>query len=177
MQMRSTLSGSGMITKSVRPFAIRPRARQVRDAGEAAALFVHRAADLDRARAAARRRARSLRRRTPPPRCRPSCRTRRGRRSCPSRTTPPNGSTRPAVAGRHDIEVAVEVNDRPGAAASRADDVDARDIAAVCSARPSAAMYSTSKPRRFRTSPMKWAHASYSSPGGLTVGMRTRSTV
>ena len=51
------------------------------DAGEAAALFVHRAADLDRAVAARRRRGGCLRPRTAPRRCRPSCRTIRGRRS------------------------------------------------------------------------------------------------
>ena len=44
----------------------------------------------------------------------------------PSLTTPPNGSTRPAVAGRHDVEMAVQVDDRPRPAAPRADDVDAR---------------------------------------------------
>src|SRR5258707_5835337 len=37
-------------------------------------------------------------------------------------------------------------------------------------------MYSTAKPRRRRSSLMKRAHASYASPGGFTVGMRTRST-
>src|SRR3954464_2154300 len=38
-------------------------------------------------------------------------------------------------------------------------------------------MYSIAKPRRCRSAPRKRAHVSYSSPGGLTVGMRTRSTV
>src|SRR5438034_6931733 len=38
-------------------------------------------------------------------------------------------------------------------------------------------MYSTSKPRRFMSSPRKCAHASYESPGGFTVGIRTRSAV
>src|SRR5439155_1523254 len=37
--------------------------------------------------------------------------------------------------------------------------------------------YSTSKPRRFMSSPRKCAHASYRSPGGFTVGIRTRSAV
>ena len=51
MQMRSTLSGSGMIDEiGARPAQCRPMRGQVRDAGEAAALFVHRAADLERAR-------------------------------------------------------------------------------------------------------------------------------
>jgi len=49
MQIRSTFSGSGMMTKSVRPFGDASRVRKMRDAGEAAALFVDRAADLDRA--------------------------------------------------------------------------------------------------------------------------------
>src|SRR2546427_2745462 len=38
-------------------------------------------------------------------------------------------------------------------------------------------MYSTSKPPRVRRSPIIRAHGSYASPGGLIVGIRTRSTV
>src|SRR5437867_8242755 len=38
-------------------------------------------------------------------------------------------------------------------------------------------MYSTSKPPRVRRSPINRAHGSYASPGGLIVGIRTRSAV
>src|SRR4051812_46303178 len=38
-------------------------------------------------------------------------------------------------------------------------------------------MYSIPNPRRARESPSQCAHASYSSPGGLTLGIRTRSAV
>ena len=141
-----------------RPARCVRRSRQVRDAGEAAALLVHRAADLDRARAASRRRARSPRPRTPRPRCRPSCRRRRGRRS--GRRARRRRTDRPSTRRRPARRRSGRSGGRPAPPPPRrdADDVHARMARRCARAGPSATMYSTSKPRRARSSPRKRAH-------------------
>ena len=98
--------------------------RQPRDAGKAAALFVHRAADLDRPRqrhAGARDRFRRV--------------DGRGEaRFHVAHASPEDPAIthhagewieRPPVAGRHDIDVPVQVHDRSAAAPTRRDDVHA----------------------------------------------------
>ena len=85
---------------------------------------------------------------------------------------------RPAVAGRHDVEVAVEVNDRTARPPRRdADDVHARMARGVLGAPFGGDVLDRRRRGAARSSPMKRAQASYSSPGGLTVGIRTRSAV
>ena len=101
------------------------------DAGKAAALFVDGAADFDRAVAARRRRGGCLR-----PQRAPRDSGLHVARS--AAVNPPVDDVaaeriaRPAIAGRHDVEVAVQVHDRVRRApAPRADDVDARVAAGV----------------------------------------------
>ena len=105
---------------------------QPRDAGEAAALFVDRAADLDAAVRARRRRAGSLPRRRPPPRSRPSCRTTPRPQIRPVAHLAAERIDGPAGAGGDDVEVAVQVDERAQrSSAPGADDVEARVRAGV----------------------------------------------
>ena len=67
----------------------------------------------------------------------------------------------PALAGGDDVEVAVEVDERPRAPRPRRRPTTlTRGCARVCSGRPSAATYSTSKPHAASRSPMKRAQSS-----------------
>ena len=111
-QTRSTPNGSGMITALVRSRDSQPVLRQPGDAGKAAALFVHRAADLDR---------RRVRDAGAPDRL--DRKHRRGNAGLhvagaaavqlAVEDFAAKRIARPAAAGRHHVEVAVEMDGRP----------------------------------------------------------------
>ena len=126
MQMRSTFSGSGMMTKSTRVGGQAALFGQPGDAREAAALFVDRAADLDRplevdARAADRLGGVDGR---------GDSRLHVARAAAVDAAVANHAAERidrPARAGRDDVEVAVQVHvGTRRAAAPRAHDVDPR---------------------------------------------------
>jgi hypothetical protein len=139
---------------------------QVRNAGEAAALFVHGAADLD---GAGQRNAGTLdglggkeRRR--------DARFHVARATAVDPSVADHAAERidsPPVARGNDVEMTVEMNHRAGSAAPDADDVHARMPRRVLA--QSFGGDAHPKPRRFKSSPMKRAW-SYSSPGGLRSG-------
>ena len=119
---------------------------QPRDAGEAAALFVDGAADLDRARAASRP-ARAIASAANTAAAIPAFMSHTPRpKILPSRTRPPNGSTvQPSPAGTTSMWP-FRWTTGPGPP-RREPTTFTRGCRAVCSARPSAAMYSTSNER------------------------------
>ena len=85
---------------------------------------------------------------------------------------------RPAVAGRHHVEVAVQVHQRVRVAAGApADDVDARMRGACARGGRRRRRSATSKSNARSALADEARAVSYSSPGGLTVGMRIRSAV
>src|SRR6185436_7876800 len=173
--MRSTFSGSGMMTKSVRPLRMRPvSARYATPAkpplsSSAVPLISTVPGSVSPARAIAstantEAAIPAFMSHTPRPKI------------LPSFTRPPNGSTvQPSPAGTTSM-CPLRWTTGPGPL-RRVPTTLMRGWRTVCSARPSAAMYSTSNERRARSSPRKCAQASYSSPGGLMVGILTRSTV